>query len=450
MDMGKRRNMYFGMRRLAAIVGLAVPAFAQYAGPAILSRGEAPTAMAADQIDFRPYLSITGVYDTGLAGVSINPQGQIGNFASAGIEFAGGVSGVHSWKHTKVGLDYHGDIRHYFKTTYYDSTDQTLLLGITHQFTRHVTLVLNEGAGIFALDYGVLGLPAAVPFDPSALDIPLTDFFDNRTIYLSTQATLIYQKTARLSFSFGGLGYLNRRRSTALYGVTGASAMADVEYRLTRNTTIGAMYDYNHYSFTRILSDADMHGAAGTFAHRFTRTLELTLYGGFFRLQTQGVQDVTIDPVIAALLGISTTQLSVAYSVHYVPNASGRLSETFRKGVAYVAGGRTVTPGNGLFLTSEMSNVTAGYTYTGIRRWSFNAVGARNWGESIGSLISGRYRDTVGSISMSRDLTRAVHIVAGAQIHQFGSANITQYNRRIYDVRIGLQFAPGDVPLRIF
>src|SRR5208283_2921103 len=125
--------MYFQMRRLAAILGLAVPAFAQYAGPAILSRGEAPASMAADQIDFRPYLTITGLYDTGLAGVSVNSQGEIGSLSSPGLQFAGGVSGVHSWKHTKVGLDYHGDINHYFKTTYYDSTDQTLLLGITHQ-----------------------------------------------------------------------------------------------------------------------------------------------------------------------------------------------------------------------------------------------------------------------------------------------------------------------------
>jgi hypothetical protein len=442
--------MYFEMRRLVAILGLAVPAFAQYAGPAILSRGEAPTAMAADQIDFRPYLTITGVYDTGLAGVSVNAQGEIGNQSGYGLQFAGGISGVHSWKHTKVGLDYHGDVNHYFKTTYYDNTDQSLLLGITHQFTRHVTLVMNEGAGIFSLNYGALGLPASVPFDPAALSIPVTDFFDNRTVYASTQANLIYQRTARLSFSFGGGGYLNRRRSTALYGVTAANARADVEYRLSRSTTIGAMYSYNHYSFTRILSDADMHGAAGTFARRLTRTLELTAYGGFYRLETEGVQDVSIDPAIAALLGISSTQLSVNYSVRYVPNASGRLSETFKKGVAYVAGGRTVTPGNGLFLTSVITNVTAGYTYTGIRRWSFNVTGARNWGSSVGNIINGDYRDTTGGVSISRDLTKAVHFVAGGTVHQYGSNDFAQYNRRVYEVRIGLQFAPGEVPLRIF
>jgi hypothetical protein len=140
----------------------------------------------------------------------------------------------------------------------------------------------------------------------------------------------------------------------------------------------------------------------------------------------------------------------VNYNVRYVPNASGRLSETFKKGVLYVAGGRTVTPGNGLFLTSEMTNITAGYTYTGIRRWSFNALAARNDGRSIGNIINGDYRDTTGSVSISRDLTRAVHFVAGASVHQYGSSDFAQYNRRVYEVRIGLQFAPGDVPLHIF
>jgi hypothetical protein len=126
------------------------------------------------------------------------------------------------------------------------------------------------------------------------------------------------------------------------------------------------------------------------------------------------------------------------------------LSQTFKKGVAYVSGGRTVTPGNGLFLTSEMTNVTAGYSYTGIRRWSFNANAARNWGLSIGNIVNGDYRDTTGTLSISRDLTRAVHVVAGASVHQYGSNDFSAYNRRVYDLRIGLQFAPGEVPLRIF
>ncbi len=134
-----------------------MPVFAQYAGPAILSRGEAPAAMASPQIDFRPFVELTGVYDTGLSGVAVNSQGQLGNEASEGLELTAGISGVHSWRHTKIGLDYRGSVRRYTHATSYDSTDQSLMLGIVHQFSRHVSLTLNESAGLFSRNFGHSG-----------------------------------------------------------------------------------------------------------------------------------------------------------------------------------------------------------------------------------------------------------------------------------------------------
>jgi len=136
------------MPRLAALFFLVVPAFAQYAGPAILSRGDAPAAMNVPQIDFIPFLSLVGVYDTGLAGVSVNSQGELANAASEGVELDFGISGVHSWKRTRISLNYGGAAREYSHATYYSGVDQSLLLGITEQFSRHVSLQLNESAGI--------------------------------------------------------------------------------------------------------------------------------------------------------------------------------------------------------------------------------------------------------------------------------------------------------------
>ena len=68
------------LRRALAVLILTIPAFAQYAGPAILSRGEAPSAMSAPQINFRPYFDVNAVYDTGLAGVTDQPAGRTGRF----------------------------------------------------------------------------------------------------------------------------------------------------------------------------------------------------------------------------------------------------------------------------------------------------------------------------------------------------------------------------------
>ena len=137
-------------KALAAIT-LAVPAFGQYAGPAILSRGEAPAAMATPQISFRPFLELTGIYDSGLTGVSVvNAQGDLANTAAEGVELAGGVSGTHSWRHTRLGLNYRGSLREFNKATSFDSVNQSLMLSVIHQFTRHVALNLRETAGEFS------------------------------------------------------------------------------------------------------------------------------------------------------------------------------------------------------------------------------------------------------------------------------------------------------------
>ena len=434
--------------RMLAVLAWAMPLFAQYAGPAILSRGEAPSAMAQPQIDFRPFVELTGVYDTGLSGVAVNSQGQLGNESSMGLDITAGISGVHSWKHTKIGLDYRGSIRRYAHATSYDSTDQSVMLGIVHQVSRHVSLTLNESAGLFSRSFGLPGLSQTVPFDPSTTYAPTTDFFDNRTEYLSTQANLVFQKTARLSFSLGGDGFLVRQSSSALYGATGATAHADVQYRLTRRTTIGGNYSYTHFDFIHVLSSTDMHTVSGVFSMRISRWLEFSAEGGLARAETKFIQNVPIDPAIAALIGTPEGTVVLDRIDHFV-TGTGRLSRTFPKGVAYISGGRGITPGNGLFLTSVMTTVMAGYNYTGLRRWSFGVSGGYQSAESIGNVL-GTYGGASGTLSASRQIVRGVHGVVSVGARKYTSANFDLYNRVIYDVRVGVGYSPGDVPLRIW
>lgn len=80
--------------RALALMGWALPVCAQYAGPAILSRGEVPAAMAAPELHFRPFLEITGVYDSGLAAVGVTNQGGLANQSSPGVAIAWGISGI--------------------------------------------------------------------------------------------------------------------------------------------------------------------------------------------------------------------------------------------------------------------------------------------------------------------------------------------------------------------
>ena len=436
------------LERVMALLALVSPAFAQYGGPALLTRGEAPSAMSAPEIHFQPFVDVSGVWDSGLAAVRVTDTGQLADESSFGMSVAWGVSGSHSWRHTRLGLSYIGSVDHYFRQTAFDSLNQSLLLGIVHQLNRRMTLSLSASAGMFSRDPGLIGLQQTVPFDPTTTYIPRTDFFDNRTIYVTTMAGLTIQKSARLSFGLNGSGFLARRRSTALYGTVGAGAGGDVQYRVSRYSTIGAEYTYGHYDYLRLLADTDVHGVALSYARQFTAHVEFSAFGGAMRAESRFLESVPLDPAVAQLLGISSTSL-VGHQIYWGPNFGARLSRAFRTGVAYVNAGRSITPGNGLFLTSTATMVTAGYGYTGIRRWTFGASVSYSDAKAIG-YIQGRYNSLSGSVSCSRRLMRWVHFTASYAASEYGSPDYSKYNRVVHSVRVGLGFAPGDVPLRIW
>ena len=117
-------------------------------------------------------------------------MGALVNDASYGVSVGFGVSGFHSWKHTRIGLDYSGGFSHYAKTFYDGINSQTLNLSISHQLSRHATFSLNNSAGLYGSNRSAPSLPQTVEFDPTTTYVPTNDFFDNRTISLSSQANL--------------------------------------------------------------------------------------------------------------------------------------------------------------------------------------------------------------------------------------------------------------------
>jgi hypothetical protein len=433
---------------VAVLLGFALPVSAQYAGPAVLSRGEAPSAMSWPDIRFRPFVEVSGTWDTGLAAVKVSDSGELAKESSLGMGLAWGVSGTHSWRYTKLGVSYRGGLNHYFRDAGFDNLNQSMLIGLTRRLTPRMTMTINSSAGIFTRDYGLLGLQQTVPFDPATTSIPRTDFFDNRTIHLSTVGTLIYQRTARLSFSFSGNGFTTRRRSQALYGVVGAGAQSDVQYRLTRRVTVGGSYAYQHYDFTKVLGVTDGHGVAGSFAFQLSRLLEFSAYAGAIRVETKFSQTVPLAPAIVALLGITESQ-QIVHSIFWVPQMGARLSRTFENGVAYLGVGHGITPGNGLFLTSTMSSAFAGYAYTGLRRWSLGAFAGYYRGSSKAN-IRGAYSNLSGSVAASRQIKHGFHFTAHFSARNYDSPSFAGYNRLIYTARVGLSYSPGDLPLRIW
>jgi hypothetical protein len=436
--------------RPAVVLSLALPVWAQYAGPAILSRGEAPAAMKGAPIAFRPFVELNGIYDTGLTGVAIqNNQGDLASDKAFGVELGGGVSGSHNWRHTALGLDYRGSFRHYSKKTYFDGTDQALNLGLSHQLSRHVMFNLRQSAGSFSRDFGLAAsLQSTIPFDPVASYLPNTDFFDNRTLYLSSQADITYQRSARLSFNGGGDYFTAKRRSKALYGITGQSARGDVQYRIGRYTTIGTAYSYSRYSFSKGFGGSDIHNLVGSFAIRLTKQLEFSSYVGAYRAETKFIQAVQIDPVIAAIIGQSTGA-RIVHRIDTSPAVGMRLSRTFRKSVATLAFTRNATPGNGLFLTSSTNSVDGQLGYNGFKYWSASASAGYQFSDVISNVV-GSYKSYSAGGSVGRRIFPATHLRLTFMARRYDSGTFSRYDRLIYRGTIGISFSPGDLPVRIW
>ncbi|MEO8369693.1 MAG: hypothetical protein ABI806_10860 [Candidatus Solibacter sp.] len=435
------------VRAIAAFVAV-TPLFAQYGGPAILARGQAPGAMASNQIDFRPFVSVSGIYSAGLNGVSVDAKGLPVNDASFGVGLTFGVSGSHSWKRTRVGLNYASGFSHYQKSFYSGLNSQNLQLSLVHQLSRHSTFNFNNSLVLYGENRATPTLPTTLDFDPSTNNIPTNDFYDNRTLTASSTAGYTIQRSARLSFSFAGNAFLTRRRSSALYGAKGLGAQGDMMYRLTRNSTVGAMYTYIHYNFTGIAGGTDAHAVSGVYSRILTRHLQMSAFGGFTKFENVFIQTVPVDPAIAAVIGIGSVQ-RVFYINQTFPTGGGRISWTVPRGTFFANASSNLNPGNGLFLTSIAVNAGAGYNYTGLRHWALSAGTLYNASSSKGN-VYGNYGSYSANLSASRQVARYTHGVMSFYTRKYISGDFKNYNKWAYGINLGLSFAPGDIPIRLW
>jgi hypothetical protein len=417
----------------------------EYGGPAILSRGEMPGSSSTAPIAFRPFISLNGIYDNGLVPVSVNSNGSIPTADLFGVELALVLYGYHTWKHTTLALDYKGDFRHYGGQSAYDGTDQFLSLVLTHQPTKRISFTIRNTAGTYSRNYFLSSTVGIL--DSNYLQIPQNDIYDNRVIFLTTAGDMIYRMTPRLSFDIGGEGYIVRRESTALYGLTGYDAHGDLQYRLRRHTTLGADYRFTYFQYTKGFGNSDIHSVGINYATQITPRLQLAARIGGARVESLSLEEVTLDPAIAALLGVSVG-VQATHQLHYVPDLTVRLTESLRRSQFTLTFSDGVNPGNGVYLTSKMESAMASYTYTGVRHWNFGADASYT---KLSALIQtlGAYSSYGAGAGVTRDLKKGLHAVVRLDARRYDVSG-NEFRRTDYRAMLGVSFSPGDVPLALW
>jgi hypothetical protein len=430
---------------IAAVGSAQVPGL-QQGGPTILSRGTG-TALSGggELVQIRPYLSLNGVYDTALTGVSVDAQGKIPYADGYGGEAGFGVYGYHNWRRTLLGVDYRGNYRKYSRKSYFDGTDQSLNLTISHQATPRVAVTFRETGGTFSRSFGWFG--GSQFFDPTYAHAPSDELFDNRTNYASTSGDLTFNKSSRLSFNLGGTGMLIRRRSESLVGMTGWMARGDVSYRAGRATTIGADYNFTHFDFTAMFGSSDVHTTAVDLAFRLGRYWDLGFRAGGSRVETLGLRSVAIDPVIAAIIRQSSG-VEVFHGVTYIPSGQVSLSRAFRRSTVSFEYGMGANPGNGLLLTSKSRSAGMRLSYTAYQRWNFGlSAGYHTMGSLSQSM--GSYESYSGGGGFTCKLKSWLHMTGryDARRHLIDQSVLRRISHR---VTLGIAFSPGDLPLSLW
>ena len=399
---------------------------------------------AGKLIDLRLYGEISGVYDSGLA-LAPAQNGTIKAVPDYGVETGAGVIGTRSWRHARLSLEYKGVFRQYARDSAFNGSDQFLDLAYSQYLRRHLTLDVKTIAGTTSLANGEFSYLPLTTSDLFAL--PANEVFDDRTNYAESRISLQWEKTQRLSFDFGGEGFVVRRQYLALAGLNGYSARAGVAYRLTRRQTVGATFQETRFDFQRVFGDAQRQTAAIEYSIALSRSLDFAMEVGGNRLNTAGLTQVSLDPAIAAIVGQSAAIVTFSRVVH-IPLLDARLVRRFKHSSLILSYASGLSPGNGVYLTSRQTAGTAGFSYTGARRFTAALNAGYTRLGSLGQTLP-LYTNLQAGGGLTYRLSGDTYIELRYDHRQFSTQNLF-YNLDSNRVGLGLAFSPGATPLAIW
>jgi hypothetical protein len=399
-----------------------------------------------DPVDLRFYADASAIYDTGLQPYAVDSKGNLVVLNGLyGEEATLGAYGVHQWEHAQLGLDYRGTFRHYSSKSSLDGSDQRLALGYTVQTSKRLFFDMKGTAGTISQGVGAVtdfGLPVY-----GLVDRPGLLLFDDRVYFGEGGVSATYLLSAHTSVTAGGEGFLARYQAPGLVGLNGYSLRGSLQHRLTRRTTVGAMFEHLHFDYPSAFGQSDINTYEGFWATQLSKYWTFSLQAGVFQAEVQGLQQVAVDPVIAALLGVSTTTQTF-YARRIFPAGEARLTRKFHRALLSLSYSQYVTPGNGVYLASRQDSGEAALSYTGSRKLSFTVSGGEFSYKSVGQNLQ-TYIQANGGAGFTYTLARALHLTARYDLRHQDIQSLV-YNHTSYRATIGLAFSPGPLPLSLW
>jgi len=384
------------------------------------------------------------IWQTGLVSGVAATAAPATNANSFGTGTTFTFAGRHLWKKDQIGVSYGATYNKYFSSYGYDGVNQNLNLDYEHYFTRHLSMNLIETGSILSQNSSLQNPLAAPGVNAANIDLaasPTVQVLDQRVRQFQTGAGLTYQMSARLSFNLNQGFFAVDRSGYQLISGTGYQSQADVNYRYSSRSTIGAYYSYTDYLYTKHESTSNSHTVGAIYSYAFDRTTQLRLRGGLTRIESLAFTEIPINPVFAVLVGQQFGIIDSYYRT-YTTDISAQLVKDFgRKRTANIAVTRGIAPGNGLVLTSIQQVFSATYATTLFHNYTLSFTGGRSTLAAQGQTF-GSYTSDYFGVNFGHALPQGPAATFGFNYRTFNITNMPGVQRQIA-VSTGVTWSPG-------
>ncbi len=421
-----------------------------FGGPAVLGRGvgSGTGQRGGADLGIGFFAGFQGTYDNGLTGLNLDSRGGVASGSAIGMDGYAGVFGSKRLRRGSVGINYVGHYRNYANQGSFNGFDQNLSFYTNRQLTKRSSLGFNASGGTTNRPFGMPMFGSSIDPTAGAYYAPNAEVFDNRIYFAGGGLEYTLQKSARLSYSLTGGGFLTRRTGGILFGVTGTTAGANAAYRISRRQTVSLGYQFFMFNFTRNFGDSFGHGVQAGYAVQLGKQIQLSLQGGAIRLESLGLRSSRLDPVIAALIGVSSVQ-EVYYSTSYLPTGTAALTYRVNRYHSLSAtAGLIVSPGNGVINTSRNASGGASYIYTGIQNLGINVT---SFYSRMSSLVgdSQTFASMQTSVGLSSRINKQLFASMNTGNRRFLDGGTNAFKRNSYFVSAGLTWSPNEIPISI-
>lgn len=409
-----------------------------YDGPSILGRAGPTTGMrGTESMPIHVQASLNASYDTNLLGYSIDSSGNFNQAKSLGFTAQIGASGRKLWRRSFLGLDYTGDYSHFASQTYFNGSNHQMSLAMGTQIGSRWQIVSQLAGGT---SNRFLGGPSV--FQASEVEffsVPTAELFDSRSFFVGNTTSATYMISRRQSVRFSGNASSVRRRARGLADMQAYGASGDWVYRVSRRTSMGVSYGFNHYDFTKIFGETDVHTVGWHVSRRIGRSWDVSGSVTGSKQSTVGVRTVSLDPILAALLGRDTgTEVFESNNLLYGYGAA--VSRSIRRSRITINAQRAINPGNGYFLTAINRTVNATVTHSVSRDLSVDANFGYGSMSSLG-FAAGNFSGWTGGGGFTHKVTESLGFNARYDWRNM-SLSQTDFARTGHRFSIGINYFP--------